>query len=128
MGWLRSDLMALREERPTFTMFFEEHRAKTPLSEKGKQHVEKLLRVADSLIPENSGYLFREFTLIGRMDTEVIDVVDAELTYMLHRLVINGHEVPPKILKYAKDLWNRPSIAEFVNHERGVYVPYVFFN
>lgn len=43
MAWLRSDLMALREERPTFTMFFEEHRAKTPLSEKGKQHVEKVV-------------------------------------------------------------------------------------
>lgn len=43
MAWLRSDLMALREERPTFTMFFEEHRAKAPLTEKGKQHVEKVI-------------------------------------------------------------------------------------
>lgn len=42
MAWLRSDLMPLREERSTLTMLYEEHRAKTPLSEKGEQAAQKV--------------------------------------------------------------------------------------
>lgn len=45
LGWLRSDLTALRDERPTTTMFGQ--RATTPLGERARAAADKLLRVAD---------------------------------------------------------------------------------
>src|SRR5690349_18648534 len=43
MAWLRSDLLALRDERPTSTFFYE--RASQPLSSAGQEAAQKLLRV-----------------------------------------------------------------------------------
>ena len=42
LAWMRSDLMPIRDERATHTMFYE--RAATPLSEKGQAAAETLLR------------------------------------------------------------------------------------
>ena len=50
MSWLRSDLLALREDRPTTTMFFA--RASTPLTAKGQAAADKLLRVTTSLLED----------------------------------------------------------------------------
>src|SRR5215472_11477063 len=48
MAWFRSDLGALREERPTTTMFYE--RATEPLSKAGSDAAAKLIRVAEKLV------------------------------------------------------------------------------
>jgi glutathione S-transferase len=111
MAWLRSDLMAIREERPTTTMFYE--RAKTPLSAAGEAAVDKLLRVADLLVPADSTPLFGAWS-----------IADSDLAFMLHRLILNGHEVPPKVRRYAEVQWARPSVHEFVHRARPPYVPY----
>ena len=50
MAWVRSDLMPIREERATHTMFYE--KAKSPLTEKGKAAAETLVQAADLIIPE----------------------------------------------------------------------------
>jgi glutathione S-transferase len=105
MAWLRSDLQALREERPTTTMFYQ--RAATPLSTAGQAATDKLLRVADLLIAEGATSLFGPWC-----------IADSELALMLHRLILNGHEVPPKIQRFAEVQWQRPSVREFVAHER----------
>jgi glutathione S-transferase len=105
MAWIRSDLLALREERPTTTMFYEH--AKTPLSKAGADAASKLLRVADLLIAEGATSLFGEFS-----------VADADLAFMLHRLLLNGHEVPPKVRAFAEAQWQRPSVRAFVVRER----------
>ena len=47
-AWLRSDLGALREERPTTTMFYE--RAERPLSDAGRAAAEKLIRVTEQSV------------------------------------------------------------------------------
>jgi len=104
-GFLRSDLMPLRDERPTTTIFFAPSRA--PLTERAKPSVDKLLRIADALIPAEEGCLFGGFT-----------VADAELTLMLQRLIANDDEVPARIARYAARIWERPSIQAFVTHAR----------
>ena len=105
MAWLRSDLQVLRDERPTTTMFYQ--RATTPLSAAGQAAADKLLHVADMLIAEGATALFGPWC-----------IADSELALMLHRLILNGHEVPPKIRRLAEAQWQRPSVRAFVEHER----------
>lgn len=106
MAWLRSDLLALREERPTTTMFYE--RATRPLTAAGQEAAQKLARVADLLIPEGRASLFSAFS-----------VADADLAFMLHRLILNGHDLSAKARVFAEAQWERPSIQAFVVRERG---------
>jgi len=105
MAWLRSDLQALREERPTTMMFYQ--RAATPLSAAGEAAADRLLRVADLLIAEGATSLFGPWC-----------IADSELALMLHRLILNGNEVPNKIRHFAEVQWRRPSVCEFVEHDR----------
>ena len=105
LGWLRSDLLALREDRPTTTMFFE--RASKPLTEKGKEAADKLVRVAEQVIPQGEGDLFGAWS-----------IADADLAFMLHRLILNDEDVPERVVRYAARQWSRPSIRAFVEHER----------
>jgi glutathione S-transferase len=105
MAWLRSDLQTLREERPTTTMFYQ--RTATPLTAAGQAAADKLLRVADLLIAEGATSVFGPWC-----------IADSELALMLHRLILNGHEVPLKIRHFAELQWKRPSVCEFVEHER----------
>lgn len=111
MAWIRSDLMALREERPTTTMFYTP--ATTPLSAAGAAAAESLVRVADAVVPETSESLFGAWS-----------IADADLTFMLHRLLLNDHSVPEHIRAYAERQWQRPSVQEYVTRERRPFVPY----
>src|SRR5262249_22804446 len=61
MSWIRSDLLALRDEYPTTTMFYE--RAKAPLSSAGRDAKDKLIRVADLLVKEGATSLFGEWSI-----------------------------------------------------------------
>jgi len=105
LGWLRSDLLALRDERPTTTMFYE--RATVPLSEKAKAAADKLIRVAEQVVPKGEGDLF------GLWST-----ADADLAFMLHRLILNDDDVPERLVRYAARQWSRPSVRAFVEHDR----------
>lgn len=111
LGWVRSDLDALRAERPTTTMFYE--RATTPLTDKGRAAAEKLVAVADRLVPNGRTQLFDAWC-----------IADSDLAFMLHRLILNGHDVPAKVRAFAEAQWKRPSVAEYVAHARPAYVPY----
>lgn len=110
MAWMRSDVPALRDERSTVTMFY---RFKLPpLSPAGARDVAKLVRVAEALIPANGGGLFGAWCL-----------VDSELAFMLHRLILNGDDVPARVRAWAERQWSRPSVQEFVTHARPATVP-----
>jgi glutathione S-transferase len=111
LGWVRSDLGALREERSTATMFYEH--ATKPLSANGKAAADKLIAVATRLLPANATTLFGEWC-----------IADSDLAFMLQRLVTNGEDVPPSIRAYAEAQWKRASVKEFVEHVRPAYVPY----
>ena len=114
MAWLRSDLMPIREERPTSTMVFESERAKSkPLSEAARAAKEKLLRVAGELVLDAKATLFDTWS-----------VADADLALMLQRLILNGDEVPAKIRDWANTQWSRKSVRAFFDHPRPPFEPY----
>ena len=119
LGWLRSDLLPLRDERPTTTMFFARATpggtapvlrggAVLPLGEKAQAAADKLIRVAEQLVPQGEGELFDTWSS-----------ADADLAFMLHRLILNGDPVPDRIARYAARQWSRPSVKAYVDHERG---------
>lgn len=111
MAWIRSDLMPVREERGAATMFYE--RTGKPLSAQGREAAENLLRVAGLVVPEGRTTLFNAWCL-----------ADADLAFMLHRLILNGDEVPARLRTYAEAQWQRPSVRAFVEHVRVPYQPY----
>ena len=111
MAWIRSDLMPIREERATHTIFYQP--AREPLSPAGRAAADKLLAVASAFVPEGRTSLFDKFS-----------IADADLAMMLQRLIANGETVPPKLRAFADAQWQRPSVRAFVNHPRPPYVPY----
>jgi glutathione S-transferase len=110
MAWLRSDLVALRDERSTITMFYRFRLQ--PLAGQALRDAERLVRVAEQVVPASAGPLFGAWSL-----------VDAELAFMLHRLLLNGDPVPQRVAEYARSQWVRPSVREFVEHSRTPTVP-----
>ena len=111
LAWIRSDLDALRAERPTTTMFYDH--TSVPLSKAGEAAAAKLVDVASRLVPDGRTQLFGAWS-----------IADADLAFMLHRLLLNGHDVPAKVRAFAETQWSRPSVAEFVRRERPAYVAY----
>ncbi len=111
MSWLRTDLVALREERSTRTVFYDHTRE--PLSPAATESRDKLLRITQALLPAANEFLFGEFS-----------APDADLGMMLQRLVANGDDVPERVRRYANAVWNRPSVKEFVDQKRPPFIPY----
>jgi glutathione S-transferase len=110
MGWLRSELMPLRQERPTTTMFYK--KATAPLSPKAQASADELVRVASLLVPEGSDTLFGEWCL-----------ADSELAFMLHRLILNDHPLPDALLRFGRAQWERPSVVAYRNQDRPTELP-----
>lgn len=104
-AWLRSDLTAIRNERPTQVIFFK--RVEEPLSTAGREAAEKLFRVADALLAERAQHLFGEWS-----------IVDVDLAVMINRLAMNGDEVPQRLAAYAAAQWQRPSVQRWVKQAR----------
>jgi glutathione S-transferase len=96
-AWLRSDLVALRQERPTDVVFLGETRG--PLSAEAKQAVDKLFVFASSLIDIDGSPMFGQWS-----------IVDVELALTLNRLVLHGDAVPGKLERYARAQWARPAV------------------
>jgi glutathione S-transferase len=111
MAWIRSDLMPIREERPTHTIFYE--RARDPLSPAGRAAADKLIAASTVFVPDGRTSLF-----------DVFCIADVDLAMMLQRLIANGEEVPPKLRDFVAAQWRRPSVRAFLNRPRPAYVPY----
>ena len=112
MAWLRSDdTFALRGERSTHTMFYD--RAKTPLSDAGQRAANKLITVTERALAPNATQLFGAWS-----------IADADLAFMLQRLILNGDRVTDAVRAFADAQWSRPSVREFVDQKRTPYVPY----
>jgi glutathione S-transferase len=104
MGWLRSDLAALRRERPTSSIFFE--RVTAPLGDAARADAGKLERIASTLLAGRA-HVFEEWS-----------IVDADLAMALMRLVANGDAVPPALRAFAEAEWQRPSVVRWVSLAR----------
>ncbi len=106
MSWLRTSLFALREDRPTTSVF--QRPVQKPLSEKARVDAAELLRVAAQAIAPGKHTLFGEWC-----------IADADLALALMRLVANSEPgVPQKIVDYALAQWGRASIRKFL-----AYIP-----
>jgi glutathione S-transferase len=101
-AWIRSDLMPIRVERSTSTVFQGE--AAKPLSADAKATADKLIRAADLLIGHPSGNLFDAWC-----------IADVDLATMLNRLLHNGDAMPPKLEQYVRTQWARPSVQAWVD-------------
>ncbi|MFO0617154.1 MAG: glutathione transferase [Polyangiaceae bacterium] len=112
MAWIRSDdTLPIREHRSTHTMFYEQ--AKDPLPEGARAAAAKLCAVAERAIRSPEAPLGSTFS-----------VADADLAFLLMRLVLNGDPVPERARRYAEHHWKRPSIRAFVEVERPAYLAY----
>ena len=101
-AWLRSDLMALRQERPTEVIFKGERRA--PLSAAAQAAASKLFGFAEATLPADAHNLFGLWTL-----------PDLDLAVMLNRLVSHGDQVPARLEAYCRHQWQRPSVQAWVS-------------
>jgi glutathione S-transferase len=111
LDFIRSDMMPIREERPTHTMFYQ--RATGPLSAAGKAAMARLIEISSRLVPDGATSLFGAWCQ-----------ADSDLAFMLQRLVLNGHEIPPRLRRFVDAQWARPSVQKWVAMERPAYVPY----
>nr|WP_315397247.1 glutathione transferase [uncultured Duganella sp.] len=104
-AWLRSDLVPVRVERDTETVFF--GKAGAPLTADGQAAAAKLIQVAGQLV--RGEHLFGEWS-----------IVDVDLTMMLNRLIFNGDAVPQALRDYAAAQWRRPSVQQWLaRHQPG---------
>ena len=100
-AWLRSDLMPIREERPTDVVFAGAKKA--PLTAEGKASAEKLFAMAEHLLALGQPNLFGEWC-----------IADTDLALMINRLVLHGDEVPERLVDYATFQWQRASVQRYV--------------
>lgn len=98
-AWLRSDLMPIRQERSTVTVFHAP--ATEPLSPAARAAAGKLIRAADKLV--NGPNLFTRWC-----------VADTDLAVMLQRLIKSGDEVPQKLRDYADGQWQRAPLQAWL--------------
>jgi len=100
-AWLRSDLAALRAARPTEVVFH--GAAGAPLGDAAQAAAAKLLRVAQTLLPDGRPQLFDAWC-----------IADTELALMLRRLAGPGDELPDALRAYADAQWRRPSVQTWL--------------
>jgi glutathione S-transferase len=111
MAWVRSDLMPIREERSTNSIFYEP--ATEPLSRAAERAAAKLLTAADALLAPGATSLFGAFS-----------IADADLALMLQRLGKNGHPVGDKVQRFVDATWSRQSVRKWVDRKRETFIPY----
>jgi glutathione S-transferase len=103
MGLLRTTMFALREARPTSTVFGRP--VKTPLTDKAHADASELVRVAGQLLAHGKPALFGAWC-----------IADVDLSLALMRLVANDDPLPAQLADYAHAQWQRPSIRKFLSN------------
>jgi glutathione S-transferase len=103
MSYLRTGLFALREDRPTSTVFGRP--TMTPLSDKGKAEAAELVRIAAAVVAPGNTNLFAEWC-----------IADADLSLMLMRLIANQDPLPSHLIDYALAQWDRKSVRRYIAH------------
>jgi glutathione S-transferase len=110
-AWMRSDLMPIRDERPTFVVFCG---AKRPaLSPTARASADLLFSGALTLLEGRTDYLFGEWS-----------IADVDLAMMLQRLIVLGDSVPQRLVDYAAFQWRRPTVQEWIRRARPSLVEY----
>jgi glutathione S-transferase len=95
-AFLRSDLVALRHERPTSSFFLGE--PVKPFTPEGKASADRLVVMAERFLPAGASFVAGRFS-----------PADADLALMLQRLAANGDTCPERLAAYARAIFARPS-------------------
>ncbi|MEY4543880.1 MAG: hypothetical protein RL685_75 [Pseudomonadota bacterium] len=103
-GLLRSDFLPIREERSTETIFYGD--PIRPLSAKAEAARERLLRIATAVLDGRSSI------------ASSFSIGDIDLATMLQRLVANGDPVPEPLAHYARAVWQRPAVQQWLELTR----------
>jgi glutathione S-transferase len=110
-AWVRSDLMPIRDERPTFVVF---NGAKRPaLSKAARDAAERLFAAALTLLEGRTNNLFGAWS-----------IADLDLAMMLQRLIVLGDAVPQRLIDYAAHQWRRSSVQQWILKERPPLIGY----
>jgi glutathione S-transferase len=110
-AWVRSDLMPIRDERPTFVVF---NGARRPaLSAAARDAAEQLFTAALTLLDGRTDNLFGAWS-----------IADVDLAMMLQRLIALGDPVPQRLVDYAAHQWRRPSVERWLRQKRPPLVGY----
>ena len=102
-AWVRSDLTAIRGERPTEVVFLGAE--PKPLSPQAKAAAQKLFSLAQAFMAPGDEYLFGQWS-----------IVDVDLALMLKRLAGAEDDVPAALAEYAERQWARPSVRAWIRH------------
>ncbi|MBD1873055.1 glutathione transferase [Nodosilinea sp. FACHB-131] len=106
-AWLRSDLLPIRDERPTTVIFHQP--SDLPLSDKARVAVETLFQAAETLLQDHRLSLFGQWC-----------IADTDLALMLNRLVANGDRVPDPLVEYVQHQWQRSSVQAWLEQSKAV--------
>ena len=103
MSWLRTSLMALRNDRPTSSVFGRP--TVRPMTEKGKEDAAELVRVATALVPPKATQMFKDWS-----------IADIDLSLALMRMIASQDHVPEPLIHYALAQWDRRSVKRYLAH------------
>nr|HEX4312784.1 glutathione transferase [Kofleriaceae bacterium] len=103
MSMLRTSLAALREARPTSSVFGKPTTA--PMSDKARAEAAELVRIAAALVSPRRDTMFDAWC-----------IADADLSLALMRLVANNDHVPAHLVDYAQAQWQRASVRKFLSN------------
>jgi len=104
-AWVRSDLMPIREERPTYVVFCGATRP--PLSAAAREAADLLCSAALTLLDGRTEHLFGDWS-----------IADVDIAMMLQRLIVLGDSVPQRLIDYATLQWRRPTVKQWIDHPR----------
>jgi len=105
MSFVRTSMLALREERPTTSVF--DAPVSAPLGARAQADADELIALAEHVV-RHDGSMFAAWC-----------VADVDLGLALLRLVKNGDPVPERLVDYAEAQWDRPSVRKYVGRGRG---------
>lgn len=97
-AWLRSDLLPIRQERPTDVIFYPPQ-TQPALSANAHAAASKLFAAARHWLADGREHLFDQWS-----------VADTDLALMIQRLNLAGDAVPPVLQAYAARQWQRASV------------------
>jgi glutathione S-transferase len=103
MLFLRTGLFALREARPTSSVFGRP--SPRPMSDKARDEAAELERIALAAIPDDRPAMFGTWC-----------IADIDLALALMRLIANQDPIDRRLVNYALAQFDRKSVHRFVAH------------
>lgn len=103
MLFLRTSLFALREARPTSSVFGRPN--PRPMSDGAREEAAELERVALAVLPDDRSAMFGSWC-----------IADTDLALALMRLIANQDPIDRRLVNYALAQFDRKSVRRFVAH------------